>query len=240
MNELYLATNPTEDPCVFDTYWKTGLVTKGRVRITVPYLHDGKTAAELSAAKYLLETKCVCGHNKAGSGLILFTSCGTIQDLLLAESDKIYLAPYANFLRTRFLGAEISVAEAPYEWADERCETQVDFVEITSPGVTTIEVAGIGQVELTVHAIDRYMERFERPGEKAWRELIRLAKEVKPVVLVGRNVFNDIKHRRPAQHLLHEKRGVLFVVAAPDRFGGLPRLVSVQVPMRNAKLLETA
>ena len=36
MNELHLTTNPTNNPRVFDVYWMTGLLQKGRIRITVP------------------------------------------------------------------------------------------------------------------------------------------------------------------------------------------------------------
>ena len=68
MNDLHLTTTPTADPRVFDTYWMTGLIQKGRVRVTVPRLDDARTAAELAAAQYLLTVKNVCGHNKAALG----------------------------------------------------------------------------------------------------------------------------------------------------------------------------
>lgn len=42
MNLLSLTTNPTEDPHVFDTCWMTGLVQKGRIRVTVPRLDDAE------------------------------------------------------------------------------------------------------------------------------------------------------------------------------------------------------
>ena len=51
MNLLSLTTNPTEDPLVFDTCWMTGLIQKGRVRVTVPRLDDGRAAAELAATQ---------------------------------------------------------------------------------------------------------------------------------------------------------------------------------------------
>lgn len=237
MNDLFVTTNPTLDQRVFDTYWMTGLEKKGRIRITVPNLTDGRTAAELAATQYLLEAKNACGHNKAGAGLRIRFSCSAIRDLLNGDAPKGFLAPYAKFLRTRFRGCEVTIEEHPFLWADERCEAQVDFVEIENPPVPTIEVAGIGTVELTAHAVDRYIERAGRPPEKAWRDLVQMARKVKPVKKLGRSVFNDIKHRRPGQYMFHEQRNLLLVVAEPDHLGGLPRLVSVQVPTENARLV---
>lgn len=228
MNDLQVVTAPTEDKTVFDVYWMTGLVKRGRVRITVPSLEDSATAAELSAIRYLLEEKNVCGHNKAGLGLRLKISRSTILDLLHAEAPKGYLSPYANFLRTRFLGAEVQVCDGPFEWADGSCEANVDFVEVHKPTMTIIDVCGIGPVEVTAHAVERYVERFERPPQKAWRDLRAIAQDVYPVKILGRGVLTEIKHRRPGQHLLNDKRQVMLVVAQPDRMEGLPRLVSVQ------------
>lgn len=240
MNELHLTTNPTNDPCVFDTCWMTGLVQKGRVRVTVPHLDDGRTAAELAAAQYLLTVKNVCGHNKAGAGLIIYASCGAIIELMEGTSPKSYLVPYGNFLRTRFLGAAVQHSEAPFIWADERCESQVDFIDVDKPAVTVIDVTGVGPVELTAHAVKKYVDRFERKPEKAWRELLRIARDVKPAILVGRNAIHDIKHRRPGRYVLDEKRSVMLVIVEPDRIGMLPRLVTVVRPEANAKVLAAA
>lgn len=180
MNLLSLTTNPTEDPLVFDTCWMTGLIEKGRVRVTVPRLDDGRTAAELAATQYLLTVKNVCGHNKAGAGLVIRASSSTVLDLAnLGTSQKSYLAPYANFLRTRFLGVTIEHAEAPFVWADELCEQQLDFIEVEKPSLTVIDIAEVGPVELTAHAVEKYVKRFDRKPEKAWRELQRIGRDGK-------------------------------------------------------------
>ena len=240
MNELHLTTNPTNNPRVFDVYWMTGLLQKGRIRITVPYLDDGLTAAELAAAQYLLTVKNACGHNKAGAGLIIYASSSEIPNLIGGISLKAYLAPYGNFLRTRFLGVVVEHRVAPFDWADELCEAQVDFIEVEKPAVTVIEVSGVGPVELTAHAVEKYINRFDRKPEKAWREITRISRDAKPAVLLGRNVMHDIKHRRPGQYVLDEKRGVMLVIAQPDRPGMLPRLVTVVKPEANARVAEAA
>ncbi len=239
MNLLSLTTNPTEDPHVFDTCWMTGLVQKGRIRVTVPRLDDARTAAELAATQYLLTVKNVCGHNKAGAGLVIRTSCSTIMELANGTSSKSYLAPYANFLRTRFLGATIEHHEAPFMWADEHCERQVDFIEVEKPSMTVIEIAEIGPVELTAHAVEKYVARFDRKPEKAWRELQRIGRDGKLATLIGRSAMHDIKHRRPGRYVLDSKRDVMLVIAEPDKAGMLPRLVTVVRPEPNARLMET-
>ena len=238
MNLLSLTTNPTNDPHIFDTCWMTGLLQKGRVRVHVPRLDDARTAAELSAMQYLLVEKNVCGHNKAGAGLVVNVSCSSIIDLVAGESAKSYLAPYANFLRTRFLGAAIEWKEAPFAWADELCEQQVDSIEVGKPSLTVIEVANIGRVELTAHAVDKYVRRFDRKPEKAWRELKRIGRDGKLAKLIGRNAIHDIKHRRPGRYVLDEKRDVLLVIADPDDLNSLPRLVTVVKPEHNAQLID--
>lgn len=237
MNELHLTTNPTQDPRVFDTCWMTGLDKKGRIRITVPFLDDARTAAELAAMELLLTKMNVCGHNKAGAGLVINASCGAIRDLLDGVSPHGYLAPYVNFLRTRFFGATVNICGAPFLWADERCESQVCFVEVEQPAVTVIEVAGIGEVELTAHAVQKYVKRFDRKPVKAWRELSRIAREVKPAVLEGRKVWHDIKHRRPGRYVVDERRKVMLVIAEPDSIGMMPRLVTVVRAEANVRVV---
>ena len=238
MNELHLTTNPTHNPRVFDTCWMTGLERKGRIQITVPNLDDARTAAELAAMEHLLTKMNVCGHNKAGAGLVIHASCSAILDLMNGVSPHGYLAPYVNFLRTRFFGATVKICEAPFVWADERCEAQVTYVEVNEPAVTVIEVAGVGEVELTAHAVEKYVNRFERQPVKAWRELIRIAREAKPAVLEGRKVLHDIKHRRPGRYVVDERRSVMLVIAEPDSIGKMPRLVTVVRPEANVRVVD--
>ena len=237
MNELHVTTNPTNNPRVFDTCWMTGLEKKGRIQITVPRLDDARTAAELAAVEHLLTKMNVCGHNKAGAGLIINASCRAILDLMNGVSPHGHLAPYVNFLRTRFFGATVQICEAPFVWADERCEAQVTFWEVEEPAVTVIDVAGVGEVELTAHAVEKYVKRFERQPVKAWRELTRIAREVKPAVLEGRSVLNDIKHRRPGRYVLDERRSVLLVIAEPDSSEKMPSLVTVVRPEANVRVV---
>ena len=241
MNALYLATRATKDPCVFDTYWSTGLRTKGRVRVTVPLIEGARVAAELSSAQYLLVEKNVCGHDKTGAGLSIHTSCPEIFDLLTGTSPNSRLVQYCKFLRTRFVGTKFKLDTPPYRWADELCDTNVCMLEITKPPRTLIEVAGVGQAEITANAMERYISRFEKKPEKAWRQIINIAKEVKPAELVGsRSVFNGAKYRRPARYLVEEKRGIMFVIIEADRPGEPPRVATIAKQGYKLKVSENA
>ena len=225
MNELRVVTQPTMDSKVFDTYWMTGLVQKGRVRTTI-YVSDdcAIVAAELAALQYLLEIQNACGHDKAGAGLRLRISQEEIMSLLNESSQLYFLSDYANFLKTRFLGAEVEVNTDDFSWADELCEQQVAEISVYGPCKTTIEVAGIGTVELTSHAVERYVERFQRPAAKGWRDLVKLAKEAVQVTLPRKEIHN-LKHR--SRGIFCQSKHAILVVTEPERPGLLPRLVTV-------------
>ena len=232
MNELKLVTKPTKDPKVFDTYWMTGLEKKGRVRTTVDIHDDCRIAAELSALQYLLEVKNVAGHDKAGAGLRLWVTFGAITKLMKEESDKSYLSPYANFLRTRFIGAQIVVENRKVGWADELCDRNLDELVVTKPSKTVIEIAGVGPAELSAHAVERYIERFERPAVRAWRDLIKLCKEALPARKKHQSARQKLNHRNESRYLLADN-GVVLVVAAPHGPGMLPQLVTIETNEQN-------
>lgn len=229
MNILRLATTPNRDPRVFDVYWMTGLRTKGRVRvhITARRLDDGRSASELATAQYLLVEKHVCGHDKAGAGLQIYFSCHSASELVDGVSPKSYLGFYANFLRTRFLGAEIYREYPPYTWADESCESHFDEIKLSSAPMTVIDVNGLGPVELTVHAVHQYIERFKQAPTKAWRHLKMAASRALPGHHARRYYLHDIKHRRQGHFYVDPLQGIVMVIADPERMGGLPRLVTV-------------
>lgn len=230
MNNLYLHTRPTRDPHVFETYWMTGMVAKGKVVATVPVSEDGAIAAELAVAQHLLEECNVCGHDKGGAGLRLFVTFGNIRKLLRADSDKDHLARYAAFLRTRFLGAEVKVENRKIDWVDTNCEARVENIVVAAPKVPLVEVGGFGQVELTAHAIEQYVARFGCKPERAWRHLQAIASEAKPVKPAKRSAFHDLKHRRQGEFAIHHGHALLMVITPPEKAGGHPRMVTIYKP----------
>ena len=225
MNLLQVFTQNTDDPLVFDTYWMTGLVKKGRVRTTVFVREEcAKTVAELVAIQYLLEQKNACGHDKSGSGLRLCVSQEEVLALANSQSQMCDISDYAIFLKTRFLGAELSVCVDDSQWADELCDREVDEISVYSPDVTCIEVDGIGKVKLTAHAVQRYVQRTGRDAGKAWRDLVKLGKNAAQISYERKEIHN-IKHKR--RGLYFRAKEMVLVITPPDRPGCLPRLVTV-------------
>ena len=158
MNILSVSTRRTETNDVFEVHWRTGLEVKGCVRVTMnaEMPGDRHIAAELATIRFLLEDRNVCGHDKAGKNLTIRLTYGAIKKLVRTRSDKEYLSPYANFLRTRFAGANLEVESRPPEWIDETCESTE--LTVAGPAATVIAVGGIGNVELSSHAVRRYIE----------------------------------------------------------------------------------
>lgn len=238
MNKLKLHTRQIGDK-TFDVYWWTGTYTIGRVRVTVQAplaeapseeqrKRDRAIAAELSACRYLLEDCNVCGHNKTGTGLQIHFTFGAISRLTRAVSAKDYLAPYALFLRTRFVGCEIEIDKAS-DWVPEEVSRHAEL-EVKGPILCHIEVAGIGPVDVTAHAVEQYCERFNRPPLKAWIDLIKISRKVEPEVAVGRSAFADTKHRRQGRFFINRDRRLRLVITPADRLGGHPKLVTVIAP----------
>lgn len=227
MNDLKILTQPTRDPKTFDVFWMTGLIQKGRIEVVMQFEESACVAAELSAIHYLLTTKNACGHDKAGAGLRIVVSRPEILPLLTGSADDGRMARYASFLRTRFLGAVVTCDEESYDWAGVDCDRLTDYLRVYDAPQTTIDVPGIGQVELTAHAVAQYVERFGRPPTAAWRDLRRIAQDLKPMHFKRRSVFSDIKHRQPGIHLVSMKRELVAVISRPDGAGRLPRLSTV-------------
>lgn len=112
MNFLKTFTLPTEQPDTFMVYWTNSIIQpKGILRVRVfPQINDLNLVAELAAMRHLLEDKGVAGKNVVGNaGTQLVVSAGAIRKLQAMKSDKSHLAPYTNFLTTRFAGCTISV-----------------------------------------------------------------------------------------------------------------------------------
>lgn len=210
---------------VYNVFWMAGLVRKGLVKVKVrPYLEKRYVAAELAAIRWLLEEANVCGHDKTGAGLQLFFASQDTVDLVQRISLAVYLAPYANFIHTRFYGCETQLDGDP-SWADEDCLKNV--VEISGePKLTTINVAGVGEVDLTAHAVEMYVRRFDREPTRAWRELIKHAQTARPIYFPNRHPVFDVQHKNPGKHYL-TKNGHVLVITPPTDHGEKPQLVTV-------------
>jgi len=202
----------------------TGSDKKGVVFVTVPpVLEDPKVIAELSAARWLLEQKNVCGHDKAGAGLEIFVSSGAIKKLSRGGSAKTNLLRYAHFLRTRFIGAKITVENRDSNWLDFQDEHPYSIG--VSSEIELLELCGFGPVEVTAHAIEKYTERLGRKLTRAWREIRLLIKDPKlKEIRFRKKGLNGKTPSKNSRYFYLPTRQIVFVVTTSPN--GEPRLVT--------------
>ncbi len=224
MNVLRLFTNDCFDG-TYDVFWMTGNKSKGSFRVSMPPIEDARVAAELAVARKLLVERNACGHNKTGAGLCISVSAGAIKKLMRQGSDKVHLAPYALFLRTRFIGAQVTV-EKDRRWIDQACEEQRELLAVTRPEPEHIVLGGFGEVELTAHVLERYGEHFGGKAERLWINLATAAKEAVPGQLTKRKAISDLKHRREGAFAINHERNMVFVVVPPDHPERRPKLAT--------------
>ncbi|HEX7455426.1 MAG TPA: hypothetical protein VF296_05220, partial [Gallionella sp.] len=162
MHILKVHTVSSRQEDTFDVHWSnTQLHPRGVIRVKVAArIEDRAIAAELCALKHLLEHKEVLGNNLVGSGDIhLVVSLGAIRKLQRRQSDKVHLAPYANFLTTRFAACRLSVAKDA-RWFDGIPPETIEHLVVAGPQRETLTVTGIGEVAVTQHVLERYIDRF--------------------------------------------------------------------------------
>ena len=231
MNILKVFTVATSEPDQFLVYWTNSSVClKGIIKIRLTAnIEDRAIAAELSALKYLLEQKCVLGQNIAGNaGIQLSVSSGAIRKLMHRKSNKVHLAPYAQFLTTRFAGCQL-VVEKDRQWFDDCTPNLVEDLLISGPALETIQVSGIGKVCVTRHIIDRFAERFlpaiphDKRSQVAWRKLVELAGDPDVYEVSNENAWTRIKHsdrgQQESRYFLNPNKKRIFVITDNPRFG---------------------
>ncbi len=237
MHQLKLYTLPMNEDGTFDVRWtNTATRPRGVVRVGIAApAKDRPIIAELVALKYLLEQKAILGHNRAGSNDVeLVVSHRAIRKLHRCQSGKEHLAPYANFLTTRFLSCRIRV-DKDTRWFDGIPPETIEYLPISGPQRETIEFTGLGKVAISRHVIGRFSDRFlphlapsEAP-QTAWRKLLKLCsdKTVREVsrksLWAGVNAANE--GRQEGRYFLSPKHDLVLVVANDRR--GVRQLVTV-------------
>ena len=169
---LTVLTKCTADPSVFDVHWAAGIHTQGVVHVTVTSkLPDKELIAELSATQHLLEVAQVCSEDRTGNNLTITVSFGAIRKLASGRSAKDYLVPFAMFLRTRFVDAQVVTSKSddfirPSAYSNRSSIT----TDRAYPSYATLP--GGERAGVTFHALDQFRIRFafDRASD-AWREL---------------------------------------------------------------------
>lgn len=201
------------NPGVFLVYWATGLMTKGIVRVSGTVGGDSRTRSELAALRHLLVNRNVAGHNKGGGGLVLHVSCQEIEKLMRSESDKDYLVRYATFLRTRFLGMTLIAGAAYPDWATPDCALDIEDLVVTRAEPERVLIKGIGEVELSIHAVEQFVARSGCRIDRAWKKLVTMAGDATPVVVEKGPVSLIRDAVAGSQYAISSGGTMLFVVA---------------------------
>ncbi|HQS58748.1 MAG: hypothetical protein B7Y56_10795 [Gallionellales bacterium 35-53-114] len=236
MNIIKTFTLRTDQPDTFRVYWTNSPVRAGgliKVRIQSK-IEDMAIAAELAAMQYLLEDKRVIGTNTVGnSPTRLYVSQGAIRKLQLNKSDKAHLAPYANFLTTRFAGCQMCV-EKDSRWFDGFMPETVDELTVNQPKRETICLTGLGDVSVTQHVLQRISDRLLTESKQAnscsaaWKKLNEVASDPLIQEVSRQGIWNTVKYARQNKHegryFLNSRRNLILVVT--DNPGEGKRLVT--------------
>ena len=199
----------------------------GRLDIEIPpNTNDTEVVAELIGLRYLLIEKEIFGNQAAGNGLTLQVTKGAIRKVLKGQSSKKHLVPYAQFLRTRYVDADIEVskpnAEQLERWSAIKVAENVPYCVGDHGNV--VDTLAIGPVEITAHAVERYAERLlDGDVKRIWRSLIQRLQHAGLVDadLPARVRAHKLKKYadRPGQRIVKHPDGTMHFVLVPNGQG---------------------
>lgn len=247
MNILKTHTVTTAQDDTYRVYWTNSSHRIGgllNVRVT-PQIEDRHIAAELAAMQHLLEVKCVLGNKLVGNaGTQLIISLGAIRKLQRAQSDKTHLATYAKFLTTRFAGCPLTVDKDTRWFAGFQTEVMEELL-VSGPVHETLNIAGVGEVEITQHVLARFTDRFlaetapDKAAQAAWKKLNQIASDASVREVVRNSRWNAAKYmregRQEGRYFLNAKRDLVLVVTDNPNEG--KRLVTTYPATRQFQAL---
>lgn len=224
MNMLKVHTCPTAQADIFWVYWTNSLLRpKGllKVRVSAP-IADRQIAAELVAMQHLLEDKAVVGQNIVGNaGTHLIVSLGAIRKLHRSQSDKAHLAPYANFMTTRFAGCQVSV-DKDGRWFDGYQPEVIEDLLVSGPRREKMLIKGLGEVSITQHVLERFADRVladnapDIIAQRAWKRLYDLVTDRSVREVFRQSLWAGANHcqlgKQEGRYFLNPKRNLVMVV----------------------------
>lgn len=255
MHLLKTHTLATAQADTFLVYWTNSLIRPGgvlKVRVSPP-MQDANIAAELAALQYLLEDKAVLGDAVIGNAHTqLVVSLGAIKKLQRKGSDKSHLAPYANFLTTRFAGCKLSV-DKDARWFEGFAPMSVDDLLVGAPRRETVHVAGLGEVSVTQHVLERFADRFlsdnardkvaqDKVAQTAWKKLTEVTSDPSIREVAREGLWAKAGYarqgRQEGRYFLNAKRNLVLVVTE-DKYKGMQLVTTYPAtgrfqPLRNA------
>ncbi|MEI7843874.1 MAG: hypothetical protein WCI39_12695 [Gallionellaceae bacterium] len=236
MNTLKTYTAPTLQANTFLVFWTNNLISvKGVIKVRVTAgIEDREIVAELAAIQHLIEDKGVLGQGIVGSATTqLIVSRGAIPKLHRRQSNKAHLAPYANFLTTRFAGCKISV-EKDTQWLEGNVSNSAESLLVSGPHRETIYVAGLGNVMVTQHVLDRFIDRAlkdvsaDKAKPTAWKKLTEIVSDPSLREVARNSLWAGVNHsangKQEGRYFLNSKKKLILVIT--DNPGEGKRLVT--------------
>lgn len=250
MHTLKTYTLPGQKTDTYLVYWTNSTYRLGgllHVKIAAN-VEDKAIAAELAAIQNLLEVRCVLGNKISGNAKMqLVVSSGAIRKLQRCQSDKVHLAPYANFLCTRFAAAIITV-EKDTRWFNGKTPAIVEELQVSGPQLETIRLRGLGEVSVTRHVLDRFVDRVlvDQPTDQAmqlaWKKLSRLAEHHSVKEVSRHSLWAGVIHNRhgkqEGRYFLNSVQQMVMVVTDNPNEG--PRLVTTYPVTRHFRKMAQA
>lgn len=166
-------------------FWRVGMEKAGIVDVELPdETTDAELIAELCAMRYMVFEREIFDRKPTnGKGYKFICSTGAIRKLVKGKSSKKELWPYARFLAEIMAEAEIVVKKdiGRVDPDDEKTVIEHIFADpknFTSPVEISIECPTMGTVQVTRHAIERYLECGNRGGDPIKRPINSIEKRL--------------------------------------------------------------
>jgi hypothetical protein len=196
--------------------------------------------------QHLLEIKGVLGNTVIGNpNTKLVVSMGAIRKLQSMKSDKSHLAPYSNFLITRFADCPISV-DKKTDWFNGIPLDTAEALLVNEPARETVSFTGLGEVCVTNHVLNRISERYlsaaERSAQAAWKKLRELASDPSVREVTRHSLQASAKYeghgKQEGRYFLNARHNLVLVVT--NNHGEGRRLVTAYPVNQQFHVMPTA
>lgn len=186
MMELTTVAKKNSDSTAL-VYWRVGINRKGVVNVRLDANStDVELIAELAAIRHLLmDCRVFDREPTSGTGIRLCVSKGAIKKLTKGTSAKGCASRFTALLTGRLLGVDIQVShslkhmiqEFDDGYQESISELYVKTTEHVAPH-EIIDTPAMGQVAITQHALERYIERLKSVGaneiiKRPWASLAK-------------------------------------------------------------------
>ncbi|MBU2952297.1 hypothetical protein [Marinobacter sp. F3R08] len=167
--------------------WYVGKEKNGAIEVTMPFdATNVEALAELAVLRELiLHSNLFNPVPRSGHGFRAVVTKGAIKKAMKGKSKITSMIKYSRFLNGRLQGIDLEVN--PKQTMLPDAETPVTrTIELNLEPHETIETPVLGQVQITDHAYERWLERVEeRSKDRPFDSLVRrlISPDLSPVAI---------------------------------------------------------